>query len=1011
MPAPEQILNLIARFREQQTSYLSPSYNETLLRRDFVDPLFEALGWDVQNRAGLAEAYRDVVHEDSLKVGAATKAPDYAFRIGGVRKFFVETKKPAVHIAEDPEPAYQLRRYGWSAKLPLCILTDFEEFAVYDTRVRPEKGDKASTARVLLLRYEEYAECWDELERLFSKEAILKGRFDRFAESTRAKRGTAEVDEAFLAEIESWRELLARNIAARNPALSPRALNEAVQKTIDRIVFLRICEDRGIEDYARLQALLNGSAVYPRLCQLFEQADDRYNSGLFHFHQERGRTEPPDAWTLSLQIDDKPLKEILRRLYYPDSPYEFSVLPADILGQVYEQFLGRVIRLTSAGRAKVEAKPEVKKAGGVFYTPTYIVRYIVENTLGPLLADLEPHEAAGRTATTFVPARNARPLKVLDPACGSGSFLLEAYQFLLDWYRDRYIAQGPERHGVRLYQRGAGDYRLTTAERKRILLDHIYGVDIDPQAIEVTKLSLLLKVLEGESRESLQRQLQLFQQRALPDLASNIKCGNALIGPDFYAGRQLDLYDEEECLRINAFDWTAEFPEIMQSGGFDAVIGNPPYVRMEMFKELKEYLRRRYVSHSDRTDLYVYFMEREHELLRPGGRCGMIVSNKFLRARYGDAIKQHLASVAQVREIVDLAGLPVFHGATVRTLVLLTERDGKRPGRPKAVRYAPPLPRERFEEVQEGQLSLQAAIAPFIYTVPAREVKGSRWRLLRPEAANLLDRLTTRGVTLKEYTEGRICRGVVSGLTEAFVIDDDVRRRLLRRNPKAREIIVPFLQGRSIRRYHIKPSAEWLIYTWHGIDMTSYPAVLEYLRPFKSQLENRATEQNWYELQQPQFAYAEWMRNPKIVFPDIATEPRFALDAGGFFGANTVYFIPYADLALLTLLNSRLAHFIFAQTCAALEGPGEKYLRFFGQYLEPFPVVTPSLPIVKRKLLASYAERMQEGVERLEQLTTEQERVALQRRLQGLTQELDRLIYALYELTEREIQLVEQEAH
>jgi hypothetical protein len=385
MGLPKEIVDLIERFDRNRESYKSGQYNEMTLRREFLEPFFSALGWDVDNRQGYAEAYKDVVHEDSIKVGGDTKAPDYCFRIGGARKFFVEAKKPSIYVKEEIPPAFQIRRYAWSAKLPLSILTDFEEFAVYDTRIKPEKIDKASTARISYFTYKEYAEKWDELASVFSREAVLKGSFDKYAEKSRLKKGTATVDDAFLKEIEDWRDLLARNIAIRNPDLSQRELNFTVQRTIDRIVFLRICEDRGIEEYGRLQTQLNGTNVYKRLVQLFSQADDRYNSGLFHFQREKERHEEPDKLTPNISIDDKPLKDIINRLYYPESPYEFSVLSADILGQVYEQFLGKVIRLTAGHQAKVEEKPEVRKAGGVYYTPKYIVDYIVKNTVGVLL--------------------------------------------------------------------------------------------------------------------------------------------------------------------------------------------------------------------------------------------------------------------------------------------------------------------------------------------------------------------------------------------------------------------------------------------------------------------------------------------------------------------------------------------------------------------------------------------------------------------------------------------------
>lgn len=445
--------------------------------------------------------------------------------------------------------------------------------------------------------------------------------------SSQAKRGTAEVDTAFLEEIDRWREILARNIALRNPGLTIRELNFAVQCTIDRIVFLRICEDHGVERYGRLMSLKNGTQVYQRLCQLFRQADDRYNSGLFHFRNEKDSTSSPDNLTLDLTIDDKTLKDIFKNLYYPDSPYEFSVFQADILGQVYERFLGKIIRLTPGNRAVVENKPEIKKAGGVYYTPTYIVDYIVKHTVGELVDGKKPG-----------PRGAVSKLKILDPACGSGSFLIGTYQYLLDWHRDQYIADGPEKWAKgskpRLCQVVGSDWRLTTDERKRILLNNIYGVDIDPQAVEVTKLSLLLKVLEDENSETIRKQLALFHERVLPDLGNNIKCGNSLIGPNFYEGQQMSLLGEEDMYRVNVFDWEAEFSEIMQDGGFDAVIGNPPYIRIQAMKEWAplevEFYKKRYIAaNKGNYDIYVVFVEKGLNLLNGRGRFGFILPHKF----------------------------------------------------------------------------------------------------------------------------------------------------------------------------------------------------------------------------------------------------------------------------------------------------------------------------------------------------------------------------------------------
>ena len=281
MAAPKGIEDLVERFENNLASYKSGYYNETQVRREFVDPFFKALGWDIDNEQGFAEAYKDVVHEDAIKVGGTTRAPDYSFRIGGDRKFFLETKKPSVDIKDDIHPAFQLRRYAWSAGLPLSILTDFEEFSVYDRNSKPDKTDKPSKGRILYLTYKDYLTRWDEIAGIFSKNAILKGSFDKYAEDKKGKRGTAEVDTAFLEEIAGWREILARNIALRNPDLSTKDLNYAVQSIVNRIVFLRICEDRGIERLMKLEDLLNGERVYPRLCELFRRQMSVITRGYF----------------------------------------------------------------------------------------------------------------------------------------------------------------------------------------------------------------------------------------------------------------------------------------------------------------------------------------------------------------------------------------------------------------------------------------------------------------------------------------------------------------------------------------------------------------------------------------------------------------------------------------------------------------------------------------------------------------------------------------------------------
>ena len=493
----EQIATLCSYFQTNREPFLAQGVKEAHVRQSLIDPFFEALGWDVSNRKMTAPQYREVVPEDSLDVEGRHKAPDYTFRVGTLPKFFAEAKKCGINVGRDPAPAYQLRRYGWSAKVALSVLTDFEEFAVYDCTKRPRESDKASRARILYPRYEEYPDRWRELWDLFSREAVWSGAFDQFAASKR-KRGTSEVDVEFLKDIEGWRKTLAQNIARRNVRLSAEDLNVAVQLAIDRVVFLRMAEDRKLEPYGQLLKLCEQPGVYSRFMhELCSRADRKYNSGLFNFQKEAGVSEEPDRITPKLTVDDRTLKPILKGLYFEHgSPYDFRVMPVEILGTVYERFLGSVIRLTPGHRAKVEEKPEVRKAGGVYYTPSYIVEYIVNHTVGKQIEGRSPAQLAGR--------KRKAPFRVLDMACGSGSFLLGAYRCFLDNCLDWYAGDKPEKHPKAVYRDPQdGQWRLTIEENKRILTTHIFGVDIDPLAVEVSKLSLLLKVLEGETDQSL----------------------------------------------------------------------------------------------------------------------------------------------------------------------------------------------------------------------------------------------------------------------------------------------------------------------------------------------------------------------------------------------------------------------------------------------------------------------------------------------------------------------------
>jgi predicted type IV restriction endonuclease len=998
----DDIARLVKHFATNRAAYLAPAYKEAHARQEFIDPFFVALGWDVHNAARAAPDYREVVVEDSLEVEGQRKAPDYVFRIGRERKFFAEAKKPGVDLKADARPAYQLRRYAWTAKLPLSVLSDFEELAVYDCRARPSEKDKPSVGRVSYYTFQEYPDRWGEIWEVFSREAVWGGSFDQYAQTSRGRRGTSEVDAEFLREIEGWRDALARNIALRNPRLTIDELNDAVQKTIDRLIFLRMAEDRGIEEYGRLQHHAGDEGLYRGLIRLFRHADAKYNSGLFDF------SAAGDALTPKLAVDDKVLRPIVASLYFPQSPYEFSVLPVEILGDIYEQFLGKTIKLTEGHRAKVEEKPEVKKAGGVKYTPAYIVDYIVRNTVGKWI---ETHAGAGLASAPGRPHGSPLPptFRVLDMACGSGSFLLGAYQYLLDYYLQWYVTHGPEKYPEAVWRpsppdpltpaigRGEG-WKLTTAEKKRILLNHIYGVDIDRQAVEVAKLSLLLKVLEGESDETLGKQLALFHERALPNLDRNIKCGNSLIGPDYFAGQLLP--DANELRRVNAFDWESEFPEAMKAGGFTCVISNPPW-GAEYTQQEKAYFRDKHEQIHVRTpESFNYFIKQMWDITGGRGVVGAIVPSSFLNQHEFWKTRQLLVESASISRVCNL-GDGVFQGVTAPSCIVIFVDKG--------VQNSPVyldlrsidranLPAELLQERlgQDASLIGQDSDSFILQVRPGIHViqKCYSWPKLKDVAED-------------------VATGISSGLDIAYVYKPEDVRRLKLEKKLLRKLVI----GGEIHRYALTPtSGKQIIYITPETKIEEYPHYQAALLPYRDRLKNRREAANgqipWFSLNWPR--RRKLFDEPKILIRQTADRILATYDTEQWYclkSAIIVQLRPDSEIRyeyLLALLNSSLMHFLYDD--------------LVGEQSRVFPEVKPvqlfKLPIrsinfsdpddkARHDRMVTLVEQMLDLHKRLHAAADAGEKERLQRLIDATDRQIDALVYELYGLTEEERAVVE----
>jgi len=977
--APAIIHRLVETFEQNLDSYRS-SKNETELRREFLDKFFTALGWDVVNEKGYDELGKEVIHEFSVDVAGQQKKADYAFRVGRGEKFdfLVEAKKPSVKIESSQDAAFQIRRYGWSAKLPINILTDFEHFAVYDCRAKPSYNDKASMGRIMLIHYKEYAERWDEIVEIFSPEAVRQGSFAKYAEGMKGKKGTADVDDAFLQEIERWRELLAKNIALRNEDIDIAGLNYAVQMTIDRIVFLRICEERGIEPENQLLDISNTDltpdpspkrrgGIYEELGELFKRADTKYNSGLFHFKKEKEMVSRPDDLTLTLDIDDKVLKDIISNLYYPKSPYAFLYIPSDILGQVYERFLGKVIRLTAGHQAKVEEKPEVRKAGGVYYTPTYIVDYIVKNTVGKLVSPLPLGEGRVREITP----REVENLRIVDPACGSGTFLLGAYQFLLDWHLNWYVEHDAEKWEKQktivrvppspltpLPQGEGNSWRLTTAKKKEILLNNIHGVDIDAQAVEVTKLSLLLKVLENASG-----QLGLGLERALPDLGNNIKCGNSLIGFDYFEGQLFP--DEEERARVNPFDWKREFPQVFQQtsevsktsevsgrGGFDVVIGNPPYVLgRETFDEsAKRYLASNYDSYGGKYDLYIYFTEKAISLIRAKGKLGYIIPNTVLVNENAVKLRKVILDQTQV-DLIRVFNERVFEDAQVESAILVVEK------KPTSL---------KLTTIQNGETVSEISQEVF--------AKNQEFRFnvrLNSTTDELLGQIEGRSTSLGILSD--ICIGIQLGGSSG----NDTKESFLS-NKKLDNNYQRVLDGKDINSYSTRWNEKFVRYG------------------------------NWLHRKRDE----KYFLNPKVMIRQIGAVPVATFDDQNFYTLNTIYNLisvsEYSPKFFLGVINSKFGKWFWRLKNSDFKSLFPKIKK---TQIEIIPIrsINFSNPAEKagHDKMVSLVEQMLASHKSLAAAKSPQEKERLERQIDVTDRAIDLLVYELYGLSEEEIRVVE----
>lgn len=788
----------------------------------------------------------------------------------------------------------------------------------------------------------------DELARLqlvLSADSLLTGSTSDLLR--RSASADKDVTDKLYADYKSLRQNLMGFVAAQHPAVSIEHRIRLVQTLLDRVLFIAFAEDKNLLPRKILTEAIETEnkfrpvAKWDQLLALFEWVDQgapphnipRYNGGLFK----------PDPVIDTLALPDHLVEQFIGIANY-DFASEVSVT---ILGHIFEQSITDIENDKAA--AGLEAPPPAtkKKREGVVYTPDFITRFIVEQTIGRHLAETEAEllprfgkrEPDGtvkwRDKTTaeaeFWNAYLDRiaALRILDPACGSGAFLIAAFNFLnaeQKRVRDRLSELQP---GILTHLAPNADVEIIT--------NNLFGVDVNAESVEITKLALWLQTAKRE--------------RALESLDGNIMHGNSLVSDAAFHPRPFD-WD-----RLGGYD------------SFDIVLGNPPYVRMELVKPIKPHLEENFAVATDRADLYAYFFELGVRLLKPGGRLGYISSSTFFRTGSGKLLRGYLAERSVVENVIDFGDLQVFEGVTTYPAIVTLRKGDTSPAEPTLrylnVRAVPDDLGKTFDE--EARL------------MPRERLSSGTWRFENDMLDSIREKMKAGRQTLAEVY-GAPLYGIKTGLNKAFILTREQRDAIVacaERTPDDRsaELLKPFLVGENLKRWHVESDDLWLIYTPKGaIDIEDYPALRAHLGPFRERLEKRATKQEWWELQQAQANYEPHFAGQKIVYSDIANHGTFSVDRAGRYLANTAYFLPIADDGLAAYLNSRLAWFFFAGLTNIARGG---YLRLRTEFVGQLPALSPS----ELEILQFLGTDIQTHSSRLADLST-----AVQHRLSDIPQ-------------------------